>query len=206
MQLEYITPFVGSLIVALLAVWFNQSWSGKANCRRTLGNLYAEVSENLNACQHIRDWAVKDIEAESIKYEKSVTSQTTTDKEDFDPEIMLRRRLLPYPRLNSLAWNSVKGSIALDDYDIVSKLEGAYLRIDVLNQLLQKVEMTRHSIDEVSVLNSIEPWQRENLRKQFGFNTVNIVWLIENLLVPELEQAKNLLAKKLKLPSSELTN
>lgn len=121
---QYIVTFVGSLIVALVAVWTAQCWSDKRSLRKALINLRGEVSTNLRVCKLICDGVKKDVEL--------------IEKEQIG--------LTPYPRFYSSVWTSVRQNISLGDHTLSESLEDAYIMLDVVNECLRRVEELKHGV------------------------------------------------------------
>ncbi len=183
MQLEYITPFVGSLIVALVTVWFAHSLGDKANRKRALGNLYAEVLANIKVSEQICELVQGDFRAK-------VNGETG---------------LPPYPHLDRSAWDSAKGTMTLSDYSIARQLDYAYLLIGIINDLMCRVEDMRYRLRKGFILPE-EQHQKEVLSQEFAQNIAVVDGFVIQRLLPTLEEARTLLQKSLNLQHSKATN
>lgn len=167
---QYIVPFVGSLIVALLTVWFATWWSAKRDYVKALRNLRAEVVTNITASSKICAWATQNV------------------------ELLGSARMLvrSCPRLYDSAYIVIKGVMVTSDYSITVKLEGLYLDIVVANNLLR-------TMDELS-------WETSGSvghKKQRKLDVLReIRGYVGEGILPQLEDARGMLDKKLKLSSS----
>jgi len=96
------------------------------------------------------------------------------------------------PHLYDTAWISAKGDLAANDYQIVIKLEESYGMITVINNLLGTIEGLKWGV--VGAMIDID--QRRELVLKYTKE------IVENSLLPELEIARSILAKRLKKSSS----
>ena len=96
------------------------------------------------------------------------------------------------PHFYDSAWTSSKGDLANNDCLIVVRLEASYGMIAVINNLLHTIEGLKWGV--VETMTNIHQG-RESVLK-YTKETA------ENSLLPELENASNLLDKKLKKSSS----
>lgn len=96
------------------------------------------------------------------------------------------------PHLYDSAWISAKGDLATNDYLIAVRLEESYGMIAVVNNLLHTIEGLKWGV--VGAMIDID--QRRELVLKYTKEIVG------NSLLPELENARNLLDKKLKKSSS----
>ncbi len=60
---QYVITFVGSLVVALVSVWFAGWWSAKRDCKTALKNLRSEVLTNIKASSLICQWVDENVKA-----------------------------------------------------------------------------------------------------------------------------------------------
>ena len=114
---QYTVTFVGSLIVALISVWFAQWLSTRREYRKALVNLKSEVSTNINNSALICAWVDKNLK--SLKDGKVVVATC--------------------PHLYDLAWVSVKGDLVAKDYRFAASLEEVYGMVSVANDLLHTI-------------------------------------------------------------------
>ena len=101
---QYILTFVGSLIVALISVWFSQWLSARREYRKALENLRSEVSTNINNADLMNKWIVANLDA--LKEDKVVVATC--------------------PHLYESAWILARGAVSSKDYGIAAKMEDAY--------------------------------------------------------------------------------
>lgn len=115
---QYIVPFVGSLIVALVAVWFSQWLSTRREYKKALENLRTEVSTNINNADLMNKWI--DTNLDALKEGKVVVATC--------------------PHLYESAWISVRGAVSSKDYSIAIKMESAYGFLSSMDDLMRTVE------------------------------------------------------------------
>lgn len=96
------------------------------------------------------------------------------------------------PHLYNTAWISAKGDLAANDYQIAVKLEESYGMIAVINNLLGTIEGLKWGV--VGAMMDID--QRRELVLKYTKE------IVEKSLLPELETARSILAKRLKKSSS----
>lgn len=80
---HYVLTFIGSLVVALLAVWVSLRWSAKSKDRRALRSLWNELATNATICKYICE---------------NLDKETEWAKED-------KHRITPLAQLHTSAWN-----------------------------------------------------------------------------------------------------
>jgi len=107
--------FVGSLAVALVTVWLAQLWSSKRHYYKTLQNLRAEISSNIEVSNLICEWVGKNLRASA---------------ED-------KLLVAGCPHLHDSAWVLARGDLFARDYDMMRSLEDSYFKIDVINELIR---------------------------------------------------------------------
>lgn len=166
----YGIAFIGSLGVALISVRISQWWSDKRDYRKALQNLKSELSTNIKVARLICTWA--DMNIESLKNGKIVVASC--------------------PRFNDSVWISVKGSIAANDYSIVTGLEDAYLMVVVVNDLLRTTDGLKWEIGGTL----------PNVGQRVTLMLDAAKQIVKDKLVPMLENDRNLLDKRLKKPGS----
>ena len=115
---QYIVTFVGSLIVALISVWFSQWLSGRREYRKALENLRSEVSTNIGNADLMNKWI--DTNLNTLKEDKVVVATC--------------------PHLYESAWISARGAVSSKDYGIATKMEDAYGFLVGINDLMRTVE------------------------------------------------------------------
>ncbi|MDP3879808.1 MAG: hypothetical protein Q8Q07_05840 [Dehalococcoidales bacterium] len=115
---QYTVTFVGSLIVALISVWFSQWLSVRREYRKALENLRSEVSTNIDNIDLISRWI--DTNLDNLKENRVVVATC--------------------PHLYESAWISVRGAVSSKDYDIAQKMEGACGFLGSIHDLMHAVE------------------------------------------------------------------
>ena len=95
---QYLVTFVGSLIVALFAVWFAHLVSAKRDYRKALENLRSEVSANIGNTYLMNKWIDTNLEFLNTG---RITAATC-------------------PHLYESAWMSARGSVSSKDYGIAT--------------------------------------------------------------------------------------
>ena len=115
---QYTITFVGSLIVALVSVWFSQWLSARREYRKALENLRSEVSTNINDADLMNKWI--DTNLDALKEDKVVVATC--------------------PHLYESAWISARGAVSSKDYGIATKMEDAYGFLVGINDLMRAVE------------------------------------------------------------------
>lgn len=97
------------------------------------------------------------------------------------------------PHLYDLAWSAIKGDMAKSDRDIVVRLEELYLQIVVVNNLLQTIEELK--------------WGAAGAMTGIRQRRINVLEAIKDIvgeiILPQLEDARRSLDKRLKLGSSQ---
>ncbi|MFC2003449.1 hypothetical protein ACFLV4_05855 [Chloroflexota bacterium] len=115
---QYTVTFVGSLIVALVSVWFSQWLSARREYRKALENLRSEISTNINNAGLMNQWI--DTNLDVLKDDKVVVATC--------------------PHLYESAWISARGAVSSKDYDIATKMEDAYGFLVSISDLMRAVE------------------------------------------------------------------
>lgn len=118
---QYIVTFVGSLVIALISVWFAQWLSAHREYRKTLENLRSEVSININNASLMNMWIDKNLD---VLKEGRVVAATC-------------------PHLYESAWISARGTISFKDYSIATKMEEAYSFIGSIKDLMRAIEVLK---------------------------------------------------------------
>lgn len=114
--------FLGSLVVALLAVWVSLRWSAKSSDKRMLTNLRSEISTNIFICEDI-----------SVKL-----------NQEFEWAEKRMHGITPLPQLHTWAWNTAKSTITLSDQDASQTLELVYIATDIVNRHVQRIEELKY--------------------------------------------------------------
>lgn len=115
---QYTTAFVGSLIVALVSVWFSQRLSARRGYRKALETLRSEVSTNTNNAYLMIKWIDTNLDALEGG---NVVAATC-------------------PHLYESAWISARGAVSSKDYGIAARMEDAYGFLVSVNDLMRAVE------------------------------------------------------------------
>lgn len=115
---QYTVTFVGSLIVALISVWFSLWLSARREYRKTLENLRSEVSANIYNADLMNKWIDKNLDV--LKEGKVVVATC--------------------PHLYESAWISARGAVSFKDYSTATKMEDAYGFLVSINDLMRAVE------------------------------------------------------------------
>lgn len=116
---QYTITFVGSLIVALVSVWFSQWLSARREYRKALEALGSEVSTNISNAYLMINWIDKNLDA--LKKRGNVVVATC-------------------PHLHESVWISARGAVSSKDYGIAVKMEDAYGFLVSINDLMRAVE------------------------------------------------------------------
>ncbi len=130
--------FIGSLIVALLAVWVSLRWSAKSKDRRALTSLRSEISTNIIICEAI---------AERLE-------------EEFEYAQERKHGITPLPRLHTWTWNIARSTIMLGDQDASWTLQWAYVAADIVNSHVQKIKELKYGA--VAFAKNIKEMRQDN--------------------------------------------
>lgn len=115
---QYIVTFLGSLLVALIAISFSQVLSNNREYRKTLENLRSEVSTNISNAGLMNKWI--DTNLDALKDDNVVVATC--------------------PHLYESAWISARGVVSSKDYGIATKMEDAYGFLVGISDLMRAVE------------------------------------------------------------------
>jgi len=115
---QYIITFLGSLLVALIAVSFSQVLSNNREYRKALENLRSEVSTNIKNAGLMNKWI--DANLDALKEDQIVVATC--------------------PHLYESAWISARGAVSSRDYGIATKMEDAYGFLVGINDFMRTVE------------------------------------------------------------------
>jgi hypothetical protein len=118
--------FIGSLTIALFAVWVSLRCSAKEKDKRILTALRNELIVNETICKQLCD-------------KLSEESQAL----DWGREDELK--LTPYPQLQTWAGDIAKLTIILNNHpDAFGKLQATYIAADIVNRHIQRIEEIKY--------------------------------------------------------------
>ena len=141
----YLITFFGSLVVALIAVWYSQNLPEKRAYEQLHENLLTEIRDNIERCEHLPELINKDLE-QFVKNEES---------------------LFGMPLFYDDIWKSlrIRGQlyrIATEGRDLYRKLKMLYEQIDMTNRLLLYYE--ERKIEPIFNVNEYKEEQSRRVR------------------------------------------
>lgn len=169
--IPYIIPFIGSLLVALIAIRYSQNLSEKRAYEQLHENLLIEIRDNIKYCDLLSKLIDKDLERLDINEESFFGMPLFYD--DVWKSLRVRGQL---------------NRIVNEERDLDRTLKMLYEHIDMTNRLLLSYE--ERKIEPIFGVNGYKKEQSIRVR--------GAMYNIGKNIKPLLDKAKNMLEDKIK--------